>query len=139
MDFDDLLVNSAKLLLDDDRRQRGCSGAIRFILVDEYQDTNKLQAEVIDMARGARRNVMVVGDDAQSIYSFRGASFENIMKFPERYPEAQVFRIELNYRSVPEILRVANAAIAANVKQFRKESQRHAGFAIDEARTRGAQ
>jgi DNA helicase-2/ATP-dependent DNA helicase PcrA len=63
---------------------------------------------------------MVVGDDAQSIYSWRGANFKNILAFPERYPDAQVFKIELNYRSVPEILQVANAAIAANVKQFRK-------------------
>ena len=64
---------------------------------------------------------MVVGDDAQSIYSWRGANFKNILAFPERYPDAQVFKIELNYRSVPEILQVANAAIAPNVQQFRKQ------------------
>jgi len=64
--------------------------------------------------------VMVVGDDAQSIYSWRGANFQNILEFPKRYPDAQVFKIEMNYRSVPEILEVANAAIAANVQQFRK-------------------
>ena len=63
---------------------------------------------------------MVVGDDAQSIYSWRGANFQNILAFPQRYPNAQVFKIEMNYRSVPEILQVANAAIAANVQQFRK-------------------
>src|SRR5438477_12254926 len=63
---------------------------------------------------------MVVGDDAQSIYSWRGANFKNILAFPERYPEAQVFKIEMNYRSVPEILHVANAAIASNVEQFKK-------------------
>ena len=63
---------------------------------------------------------MVVGDDAQSIYSWRGANYENILEFPKRYPDAQVFKIETNYRSVPEILKVANAAIAANVQQFRK-------------------
>jgi DNA helicase-2/ATP-dependent DNA helicase PcrA len=63
---------------------------------------------------------MVVGDDAQSIYSWRGANFQNILEFPKRYPKAQVFRIELNYRSVPEILEVANSAIAANIKQFKK-------------------
>ena len=67
------------------------------------------------------RNVMVVGDDAQSIYSWRGANFQNILAFPQRYPNAQVFKIEMNYRSVPEILEVANAAIAANVQQFRKQ------------------
>ena len=64
---------------------------------------------------------MVVGDDAQSIYSWRGANFQNILEFPKRYPNAQVFKIELNYRSVPEILSVANAAISANVQQFRKQ------------------
>jgi DNA helicase-2/ATP-dependent DNA helicase PcrA len=93
----------------------------QFILVDEYQDTNKIQADFIDTLASEHRNVMVVGDDAQSIYSWRGANFKNILAFPERYPDAQVFKIEMNYRSVPEILQVANAAIAANVKQFRKE------------------
>src|SRR5437867_3959389 len=73
-----------------------------------------------DVLAGDHRNVMVVGDDAQSIYSWRGANFQNILEFPERYPDAQVFKIEMNYRSVPEILEVANAAIAANVQQFRK-------------------
>src|SRR5207237_1415552 len=86
-----------------------------------YQDTNKIQADFIDTLAAEHRNVMVVGDDAQSIYSWRGANFKNILAFPERYPDAQVFKIEMNYRSVPEILRVANAAIAANVQQFRKE------------------
>ncbi len=89
--------------------------------MDEYQDTNKIQADFIDTLAAEHRNVMVVGDDAQSIYSWRGANFKNILAFPQRYPDAQVFKIELNYRSVPEILRVANAAIAANVQQFRKE------------------
>src|SRR5205823_1090301 len=88
--------------------------------VDEYQDTNKIQADFIDLLALEHQNVMVVGDDAQSIYSWRGANFQNILEFPKRYPNAQVFRIELNYRSVPEILEVANSAIAANVKQFKK-------------------
>ena len=92
----------------------------QFILVDEYQDTNKIQADLIDLLARDHRNVMVVGDDAQSIYSWRGANFQNILEFPKRYPDAQVFKIEMNYRSVPEILEVANAAIAANVQQFRK-------------------
>jgi DNA helicase-2/ATP-dependent DNA helicase PcrA len=93
----------------------------QFILVDEYQDTNKIQADFIDLLAAEHRNVMVVGDDAQSIYSWRGANFQNILAFPRRYPNAQVFKIELNYRSVPEILEVANAAISANVQQFRKQ------------------
>jgi len=92
----------------------------QFILVDEYQDTNKIQADLVDLLARDHRNVMVVGDDAQSIYSWRGANFQNILEFPKRYPDTQVFKIELNYRSVPEILEVANAAIAANVQQFRK-------------------
>src|SRR5438477_8956062 len=92
----------------------------QFILVDEYQDTNKIQADLVDMLAVDRKNVMVVGDDAQSIYSWRGANFQNILEFPKRYPETQVFKIEMNYRSVPEILEVANAAIAANVQQFHK-------------------
>ena len=92
----------------------------QFILVDEYQDTNKIQADLVDMLAVDHKNVMVVGDDAQSIYSWRGANFQNILEFPKRYPDAQVFKIEMNYRSVPEILEVANAAIAANVQQFRK-------------------
>src|SRR5438128_2304652 len=92
----------------------------QFILVDEYQDTNKIQADLVDLLARDHRNVMVVGDDAQSIYSWRGANFQNILEFPKRYPDAQVFKIEMNYRSVSEILEVANAAISANVKQFRK-------------------
>jgi DNA helicase-2/ATP-dependent DNA helicase PcrA len=74
----------------------------------------------VDLLARDHRNVMVVGDDAQSIYSWRGANFQNILEFPKRYPDAQVFKIEMNYRSLPEILDVANAAIAANVQQFRK-------------------
>src|SRR5438067_3825472 len=95
----------------------------QFILVDEYQDTNKIQADLIDLLAQEHRNVMVVGDDAQSIYSWRGANFQNILEFPKRYPDAKVFKIEMNYRSVPEILGVANAAISANVDQFRKNLQ----------------
>jgi DNA helicase-2/ATP-dependent DNA helicase PcrA len=95
----------------------------QFILVDEYQDTNKIQADFIDLLAREHRNVMVVGDDAQSIYSWRGANFQNILEFPKRYPDAKVFKIEMNYRSVPEILQVANAAIAANVDQFQKNLQ----------------
>src|ERR1044072_5001680 len=93
----------------------------QFILVDEYQDTNKIQADLVDLLARDHRNVMVVGDDAQSIYSWRGANFQNILEFPNRYPDAQVLKIEMNYRSVPEILEVANAAITANIQQFRKQ------------------
>jgi DNA helicase-2/ATP-dependent DNA helicase PcrA len=121
MDFDDLLEKTVLLLREHpeiaDRYQR----QFQFVLVDEYQDTNRIQAEFIDMLAKHHQNVMVVGDDAQSIYSWRGANFKNILEFPKRYPETKIFKIETNYRSVPDILEVANAAIAANVNQFRKE------------------
>jgi DNA helicase-2/ATP-dependent DNA helicase PcrA len=121
MDFDDLLEKTLRMLIEHEHIADFYRRQFQFILVDEYQDTNKIQADFIDTLAAEHRNVMVVGDDAQSIYSWRGANFKNILAFPERYPDAQVFKIELNYRSVPEILHVANAAIAANVKQFRKE------------------
>jgi len=133
MDFDDLLVNW-KLLLDD---YPDVSAALkrryRYILVDEYQDTNKLQAEVVDAMAEVRRNVMVVGDDAQSIYSFRGASFENIITFPLRFPEAKIYKLETNYRSTRQILSLANASIAQNRFQFRKELQAVRGDGPDPA------
>ena len=120
LDFDDLLEKTLRMLLEHEHIARVYRRQFQFILVDEYQDTNKIQADFIDVLAREHQNVMVVGDDAQSIYSWRGANFENILEFPKRYPKAQVFRIELNYRSVPEILEVANSAIAANVKQFKK-------------------
>ncbi len=121
MDFDDLLEKTLRMLLEHEEIAAFYRRQFKFILVDEYQDTNKIQADFIDTLAAEHKNVMVVGDDAQSIYSWRGANFQNILEFPKRYPNAQVFKIELNYRSVPEILAVANAAIAANVQQFRKQ------------------
>jgi ATP-dependent DNA helicase UvrD/PcrA len=120
LDFDDLLEKTLRMLLEHEHIARVYRRQFQFILVDEYQDTNKIQADFIDILACEHQNVMVVGDDAQSIYSWRGANFQNILEFPKRYPKAQVFRIELNYRSVPEILEVANSAIASNVKQFKK-------------------
>jgi DNA helicase-2/ATP-dependent DNA helicase PcrA len=120
MDFDDLLQKTLSMFQQHERIAEFYRRQFQFILVDEYQDTNKIQADLVDLLARDHRNVMVVGDDAQSIYSWRGANFQNILEFPKRYPDAQVFKIEMNYRSVPEILEVANAAIAANVQQFRK-------------------
>ena len=120
MDFDDLLQKTLSLFQQHERIAEIYRRQFQFILVDEYQDTNKIQADLVDLLARDHHNVMVVGDDAQSIYSWRGANFQNILEFPKRYPDAQVFKIEMNYRSVPEILEVANAAIAANVHQFRK-------------------
>jgi DNA helicase-2/ATP-dependent DNA helicase PcrA len=123
MDFDDLLEKTLSMLQKHENIASFYRRQFQFILVDEYQDTNKIQADLIDLLASGHRNVMVVGDDAQSIYSWRGANFQNILDFPKRYPDAQVFKIEMNYRSVPEILGVANAAIAANVDQFKKNLQ----------------
>jgi DNA helicase-2/ATP-dependent DNA helicase PcrA len=123
IDFDDLLQKTLSMLQQHEGIAQFYRRQFQFILVDEYQDTNKIQADLIDLLAQEHRNVMVVGDDAQSIYSWRGANFQNILEFPKRYPDAQVFKIEMNYRSVPEILHVANAAIAANVDQFKKNLQ----------------
>ncbi len=121
MDFDDLLALWLKLLQEHADIREHYQRRFQFILVDEYQDTNKLQGDLIDLLAARHHNVTVVGDDAQSIYAWRGANFANILDFPKRYPGAKVFKIEMNYRSTPEILNVANAAIAANVNQFAKE------------------
>src|SRR3954470_24121564 len=120
MDYDDLLLNMKRLLVE--RQEIAVMYAEQFqhILVDEYQDTNRLQAELIDLLGVKHRNVMVVGDDAQSIFAWRGAEFTNIYEFPKRYPEAAVYKLETNYRSTPEILGLANVSIANNRRQFPK-------------------
>ncbi|MGA9779194.1 MAG: UvrD-helicase domain-containing protein [Verrucomicrobiia bacterium] len=121
MDFDDLLALWLKLLQEHAEVREHYQRRFQFILVDEYQDTNKLQSDLVDLLAARHHNVTVVGDDAQSIYAWRGANFANILEFPKRYPGAKVFKIETNYRSTPEILKVANAAIAANRNQFTKQ------------------
>src|SRR6267142_1280652 len=121
VDFDDLLEKTLSMLQKHENIASFYRRQFQFILVDEYQDTNKIQADFIDLLAWEHRNVMVVGDDAQSIYSWRGANFQNILEFPKRYPDAKVFKIETNYRSTPDILAVANAAITANVNQFAKQ------------------
>jgi DNA helicase-2/ATP-dependent DNA helicase PcrA len=121
LDFDDLLVLWLRLLRDHPAVREAYQRRFQFILVDEYQDTNKLQGDLIDLLAERHKNVMVVGDDAQSIYAWRGANYQNILKFPERYPGSKIYKIETNYRSTPEILRLANEAISANVGQFAKE------------------
>jgi DNA helicase-2/ATP-dependent DNA helicase PcrA len=130
MDFDDLLVLWLQLLQEHAEIREQYQRRFQFVLVDEYQDTNKLQSDLIDLLAARHHNVMVVGDDSQSIYSWRGANFQNILQFPKRYPEARIYKIETNYRSTPEILSLANAAIAANVHQFGKQlaSTRRSGI-----------
>ena len=120
MDFDDLLHKLLELFKEHDELRQFYSSRFLHILVDEYQDTNLIQSEMVDLLGAAHRNLMVVGDDAQSIYSFRGARIENILGFPERYPDCRIFKLTTNYRSTPEILRFSNASIAHNENQFEK-------------------
>jgi DNA helicase II / ATP-dependent DNA helicase PcrA len=122
MDYDDLLLNWKRLMTERPEIRRALGARFRHVLVDEYQDVNRLQADLVDLlaADAVTKNVMVVGDDAQSIYSFRGADFESLLTFPDRYPGAAVFKLETNYRSTPEILRLADASIAHNTRRFEK-------------------
>jgi DNA helicase II / ATP-dependent DNA helicase PcrA len=120
LDFDDLLVQGVRLLEDcPDLRER-YQMQFEHILVDEYQDTNPLQARLVDLLAAGRRNLLVVGDDFQSIYAWRGADFRHFLTFPQRYPGTREFRLETNYRSVPGVLEVANACIRGNPHQFQK-------------------
>jgi DNA helicase-2/ATP-dependent DNA helicase PcrA len=120
VDFDDLLINFKKLLDENQEIYEKYSSLFKYILVDEYQDTNKLQADLIDKLASKHRNLLVVGDDSQSIYSFRGANFTNIITFTERYPDAKIYKLETNYRSTPQILTLANSSIKYNKKQYHK-------------------
>lgn len=120
MDFDDLLVNGLRLFREHPDILARYRDRFLHILVDEYQDTNVIQAAWVDILAEERRNLLVVGDDFQSIYSWRGADFRNIISFPRRYPGAAIYKLETNYRSVPGILDVANACIAGNPEQFQK-------------------
>ncbi|HEY6193019.1 MAG TPA: ATP-dependent helicase [Bacteroidota bacterium] len=108
MDYDDLLLNLVRLLKEHEPVRAEISGKYRYIMVDEYQDTNKLQSEIVKLLAYRHQNLMVVGDDSQSIYSFRGATIRNILEFPEDFPECKVITLEENYRSTQAILDVAN-------------------------------
>jgi DNA helicase-2/ATP-dependent DNA helicase PcrA len=121
-DYDDLLEHWLALLKQAPDVAAYFTQRFRHVLVDEYQDTNTLQAQIVDTI-GAHHRVMAVGDDAQCIYSWRGANFENIMSFPERHPGTAIHRIETNYRSTPEILNLANGVLLAQPKgrHFDKE------------------
>ncbi len=121
LDYDDLLTSLLKLLQE---RRDLClryGEQFQYILVDEYQDTNRLQFELIRQFSSVHKNILAVGDDAQSIYAFRGAEVQNILGFPDVFPGTTIFRLETNYRSTPEILRMANASIRFNTQQFPKE------------------
>ncbi|NBR59411.1 MAG: ATP-dependent helicase [Opitutaceae bacterium] len=135
VDYDDLLELWLKLLTDAPEVAKYFAARFRHVLVDEYQDTNTIQAQIVDKL-AAHHCVMAVGDDAQCIYSWRGADFENIMSFPERHPGTVIHRIEINYRSTPEILAFANGVLNAQPKgrHFDKElraARKHSFLALE--------
>ncbi len=133
MDFDDLLVNLYLLLIKSAPVRKTLSEQFRYVLVDEYQDTNKIQASIVRLFASTHNNILVVGDDAQSIYSFRAADIRNILDFEHQYDMVNVFRLETNYRSTPEILDVANDVIAGNTNQYEKQlKSSREGFARPE-------
>ncbi len=120
MDFDDLLVNGLELLKSQERIREALQDQFLYVLVDEYQDTNGLQADFTDILAGRHRNIMAVGDDFQCIYTWRGAQIENIMEFPKRWPGCRIVKLERNYRSLPGVLDVANAVMRDAPNQFEK-------------------
>ena len=120
MDFDDLLLGWKLLLQDFPDLRDAYADQFQYILVDEYQDTNSLQADIIDFLAAKHRNLTVVGDDYQSIYAFRGADFSNMLQFSKRYPDVKTYTLGTNYRSTPEIVSMASRSIGHNVMQFNK-------------------
>lgn len=121
LDFDDLLWAWLRLMREDEEVREMLGERFQHVLVDEYQDTTALQAALVDCLTERHGNVCVVGDDAQAIYSFRGATFENILNFQNKYAAAQVYKLETNYRSTPEILALANDNIKHNRRRLPKE------------------
>ncbi len=120
LDYDDLLIKLRDLLANNEEVRRRLSETYRFIMVDEFQDTNRLQAEIVRLLAATHDNVMVVGDDAQSIYSFRGANFRNIMDFPKEFPSARIISLEENYRSTQPILSFTNEIIRRARERYEK-------------------
>ncbi|MEK7631551.1 MAG: ATP-dependent helicase [Patescibacteria group bacterium] len=121
VDFDDLLELMLRLLTEHADVRERLQEQFQYVLVDEFQDTNSLQGDLVRHLASKHGNLLVVGDDAQSIYAFRGAMIQNILQFPKDFKDAKKFRLQTNYRSTPEILAVANAVIANNIEQFPKE------------------
>ncbi|MCU7496343.1 MAG: ATP-dependent helicase [Ignavibacteria bacterium] len=120
LDYDDLLVYLNRFLNERSPAAKSFLSGIKYVMVDEYQDTNKIQAEIVRGLSYYNNNVMVVGDDSQSIYSFRGADFKNIMEFPQLFEGVKVIKLEENYRSTQEILNFANYIIEAAVEKYPK-------------------
>jgi DNA helicase II / ATP-dependent DNA helicase PcrA len=130
VDYDDLLELWLRLLTESPEVAQYFAHRFRHVLVDEYQDTNTIQSQIVDRL-AAHHCVMAVGDDAQCIYSWRGANFDNIMTYPDRHPGTVIHRIEINYRSTPEILNLANGVLLAQPKgrHFEKELRAARGHA----------
>ena len=120
LDYDDLLLEGRRLLMEHEDVRRQLSERYQYLLVDEYQDTNRLQADLVRLLAYTHKNVMAVGDDCQSIYSFRGANFRTIMDFPRLFPGTRVIKLEENYRSTQPILDLANGIIAEAREQYTK-------------------
>ncbi|HEX9143153.1 MAG TPA: ATP-dependent helicase [Candidatus Binatia bacterium] len=120
LDYDDLLTKLRDLLANHEAARRRLSQIYQFIMVDEYQDTNYLQARIVRLLATEHDNVAVVGDDAQSIYSFRGANFRNIMDFPEIFPNTRIIKLEENYRSTQPILNLTNEIIHRAQERYEK-------------------
>ncbi len=120
MDYDDLLVNWKRLLKEDKDARQAISARFSYIMVDEYQDTNLIQAEIVRLLATSHNNVMIVGDDSQSIYSFRGADFYNIMRFPKLFEGTRIIKLEENYRSTQPILSLTNDIIRNSTEKYAK-------------------
>jgi len=120
MDYDDLLVYLEQLLRENEEIRKKLSNFYKYIMIDEFQDTNKLQAKIAYGLASEHKNIMVVGDDSQSIYSFRGANFRNIMDFPRNYPDARIIKLEQNYRSTQPILDFTNQIIRYAKEKYDK-------------------
>ncbi|MBQ7324838.1 MAG: UvrD-helicase domain-containing protein, partial [Clostridia bacterium] len=121
VDFDDIIVKTVDLLTISEEARNYCQRRFRYVCVDEYQDTNHAQFILATLLSGGYRNLMVVGDDDQSIYRFRGATIENILSFDKTFPDAKVIKLEQNYRSTEKILQAANGVISHNISRKGKE------------------
>ena len=121
LDYDDLLLYLKLLLENDEKLRQKIAGEYKYIMVDEYQDTNTLQADVIKLLSSVHGNIMAVGDDAQSIYSFRGANYRNILDFPKLFKDTKIIKLEQNYRSTQNILKLTNTIIRRAKEKFEKE------------------
>ena len=143
LDFDDLLLYAVRVLKASGETRERYNRRYRYLLVDEYQDTNRPQYELMRMLAGSEHNVCAVGDEDQSIYSWRGADIRNILEFEQDFPEARIIRLEQNYRSTQNILQAASAVVAHNVKTQgqelwteRRAARRSATTKLPTARTR---